>query len=198
MTALHNEAESAGILAGDELSGRIHLLTEQANARPHSMREKADRNFTGRQERLAQFAETKVKATEIISKRLGILVGECPFDDAHVTCGDGTGCGLEAKCNGSTITVAFPASAKRVKRMDISFAVFHDADVKNAVIEYRLQLLPIFVKFTAMIKRPLRSMPHVLQTWPLGLIRKLLVLSRRTLRSSSILNTRNRTWFWIR
>ncbi|WP_436714648.1 hypothetical protein U8335_16895 [Roseiconus lacunae] len=40
-------------------------------------------------------------------------------------------------------------AATRHKDMEFSFHIYHDTDVENAILEYRLQILPVFVKFVA-------------------------------------------------
>jgi hypothetical protein len=132
-----------------DLADRFIALIDNAEARVRALQKKAASEFTRRQERLAQFAATRTRGNRIINDRLGVLMSQGQFNDAQLTYSDGIGCNAGADRNGSTTTVAFPTSAARQKRMEFSFAVFHDSDVDNAVVEYRLQILPVFVQFVS-------------------------------------------------
>ena len=132
-----------------ELADRLVALIDNAEARVRALQNKAASEFKRRQERLAQFAATRTRVKRIINDRLGVLMSQSQFSDAQLTYSDGVGCAAGAKCNGSTTTVTFPTSATRQKRMEFSFDVFHDSDVENAIVEYRFQILPVFVKFVS-------------------------------------------------
>ena len=133
----------------NELADRLIALIDNAEARVRALQQKAASEFTRRQERLAQFAATRTRVNRIINDRLRVLVSQSRFNDAQFTYSDGVGCTAGEKCNPSTTTVTFPTSAARQKRMEFSFDVFHDSDVENAIVEYRLQILPVFVKFVS-------------------------------------------------
>jgi YHS domain-containing protein len=49
--------------------------------------------------------------------------------------------------HGRTRKLAVPYSDKRPAPMEFSFRVGHDGPLENAIIDYRLQILPIFIKF---------------------------------------------------
>ena len=146
---LKSEQDSEATTSKHELSDQLVNLIDQANSRIRSMRENAVTDFTERRERLALFAETKVQIIKLISNRLGVLMGQSPFSDAELTGGDGIEISVGAESNASTITVTFPVSAERTQQVEFSFDVFHDCQVDNAVVEYRLQILPVFVKFVS-------------------------------------------------
>ncbi|QDT62505.1 hypothetical protein SV7mr_50530 [Stieleria bergensis] len=147
--APNSEKAAAADQLKKELADRLIALIDNAEARVRSMQKKAATKFTRRQSRLAQFAATRTRVNRIINDRLGVLMSQSQFNDGQLTHSDGVGCTAGAKCNGSTTTVTFPTSAARQKRMEFSFDVFHDSDVDNAVVEYRLQILPVFVKFVS-------------------------------------------------
>lgn len=132
-----------------ELSDRLIALIDNAEARVRSMQKKAVTEFTRRQARLAQFDATQKRLKRIICDRLGVLTTQSIFSDAKMTYGDGIGCTAGTRSSGSTTTITLPISATRHKQMEFSFHVFHDTDVENAIVEYRLQLLPVFVSFVA-------------------------------------------------
>ena len=149
IAAPNSEKAAAANQLKKELADRLIALIDNAEARVQALQKQAASEFTRRQERLAQFAATRTRVNRIINDRLGVLMSQSQFNDAQFTYSDGVGCTAAAKRNGSTTTVTFPTSAARQKRMEFSFDVFHDSDVENAVVEYRLEILPVFVKFVS-------------------------------------------------
>jgi len=149
VAAQDSETAAAADQSKKELAARLTALIDNAETRVRSIQKKAVTEFARRQERLALFAATRTRINRIINDQLSVLTNQKQFNDARITHSDGVGCAAGAKCNGSTTTVTFPTSAARQKQIEISFDVVHDSDVDNAVVEYRLQILPVFVKFVS-------------------------------------------------
>jgi YHS domain-containing protein len=132
-----------------ELTDSFIALIDNAEDRVRMMQNKAITEFTKREQRIIRFAAIKKRLKRIISDRLGVLTSQSLFSDAQLTYSDGVGCTAGARSNASTTTITLPISASRHKQMEFSFDVFHDTDVENAGVEYRLQIVPVFVKFVA-------------------------------------------------
>lgn len=149
IAAPNSEKAAAADQLKKELADRLIALMDNAEARVRALQKKAASEFTRRQERLAQFAATRTRVNRIINDRLGVLMSQSQFNDGQLTYSDGVGCTARANCDRSTTKVTFPTSAARQKRMEFSFDVFHDSDIDYAVVEYRIQILPVFVKFVS-------------------------------------------------
>ncbi|QEF97373.1 hypothetical protein Mal15_14130 [Stieleria maiorica] len=132
-----------------DLAGRFITLIENAEDRLRLMRKKAVTEFSKHEERMIHFAATQKQIKRIIDDRLGVLTSQSIFSDATLTDGDGIGCTAGTRSSGSITTITLPISATRHKAMEFSLRVFHDTDVKTAVVEYRMQVLPVFVRFAA-------------------------------------------------
>jgi YHS domain-containing protein len=132
-----------------DLANRFSSLIENAEDRVRLMREKAVTEFSKHEERIVHFVATQKRLDRIICDRLEILTSQSIFSDAKLTYGDGIGCTVGTSLSGSTTTITLPISVTRDKKMEFSFHVFHDTDVENAIVEYRLQVLPAFVRFVA-------------------------------------------------
>jgi YHS domain-containing protein len=49
--------------------------------------------------------------------------------------------------DGRTTTLSVPISDVCSGKVDLSFRLGHDGSIKNAILDYRLEILPIFIKF---------------------------------------------------
>ena len=132
-----------------DLANRFSSLIENAEDRVRLMRKQAVTEFSKHEERIVHFAATQKRLDRIICDRLRVLSSQSNFSDAKLTYDDGIGCTAGTRLSGSTTTMTLPISATRHKEMEFSFHVFHDTDVENAIVEYRLQILPAFVRFVA-------------------------------------------------
>tara|TARA_R110002049_G_scaffold4601_5_gene32282 strand:+ start:400782 stop:401567 length:786 start_codon:yes stop_codon:yes gene_type:complete len=134
---------------GDGLAERLKILIDSAQRRVCAMRDKEDADYVKREQRLQLFAASKQQIRSLLIDRLGILTEQETFSDAIRTYDDVAMPETANRSGGDATALTWPASAHRPTRMQIAFHVFHDSNVQNTIIEYRLSLLPIFVRFNA-------------------------------------------------
>ena len=49
--------------------------------------------------------------------------------------------------HGRTTTLSVPSSDACSGKVELSFRLGHDGPIENAIMDYRLEILPIFIKF---------------------------------------------------
>ena len=134
-------------LTVEALGEHLKHQIESAQARVQADRDQADANYVCRERKLNLYDESKRQIKSLLIERLEALTHLETFSDGSRTVRDDGDEVVTGKSIGYKISVTFPASENRPKQMELSFCIFHDTDVENTVIEYQLQVLPIFVIF---------------------------------------------------
>jgi hypothetical protein len=112
-----------------------------ARQRVTSLQADAAREFDCHQQRLKRFVAVADRIQEILLPRLVAFTSVNVFQDVKQSIGHARG------YHGTTTTLTFPYSDKRPAPMEFSFHLDHDGPIENVVMDYRLQILPIFIKF---------------------------------------------------
>lgn len=130
----------------DQLVRRVSAEVQAAAARVHDLQTAAAKIFVVREQRLMDFRVVADRIDAILKPRLDAFLRVHVFNDIQQTVSTKRGPrGLGF--HGRTTTLFVPYSDRCPARVELSFHVRHDEAIENAVIEYRLEILPIFVEF---------------------------------------------------
>jgi len=131
----------------DRLVSRLDAEVSAARQRVTSLQEGAAREYECHEQLLLRFATVADRIQEILLPRLVALTTVNPFKDIKQSVRpERRGCHGRGS-HGRTTTLTVPYSDKRPAPMELSFHVDHDGAIENVVMEYRLKILPIFIKF---------------------------------------------------
>ena len=142
-----SEFAPAATSSVENLVQRLSVEVDAASERVHTLQTKASQVFLGQQQRLKRFVAVADRIHAILVPRLEALTNVNVFKDITQSVS------LESRgpegrgFHGRTTKLTVPYSDKRPAPMEFSFRVGHDGPLENAVIDYRLQILPIFIKF---------------------------------------------------
>jgi len=126
------------------VDGLIKRLDEEVSAarqRVTSLQADAAAEFDCHQQRLMRFDKVADLVQEILLSRLVAFTSVNVFRDVKQNVVHAQG------CHGRMTTLTVPYSDKRPAPMEFSFHLDHDGPIENVVMDYRLQILPIFIKF---------------------------------------------------
>ena len=125
------------------LSGEVNAARERLN----SLQTEATQVFHGREERFRRFVALADRIRAIFEPRIDALAAVNEFKDIKKSTSlerqGPEGLGLHEE----TTTLAIPYSEESPAKVVLSFRVTHDVAIENAVIEYGLEILPVYIKF---------------------------------------------------
>ncbi len=131
----------------DQLVQRLSAEVDAAEERVRSLQIEAAKIFVGQEQRMMRFAAAADRIHAILLPRLEAFTNVKVFQDIKKGVTEELR-GPEGRgFHGRTTTLTAPYCNKRPAPMEFSFRVGHDGPMINAVIDYRLQILPIFVEF---------------------------------------------------
>lgn len=147
------QLETAGQVASlrmssvDALVERLGAEVSAARERVRSLQTKAAQAFAGQEERFMRFVTMADRVHAILLPRLEALTKVDVFKDIkQIVSLEGQGLDVRG-VHGRTTTLAVPFSDACPAKVQLSFRLGHDGPVENAIMDYRLEILPIFFKF---------------------------------------------------
>lgn len=133
----------------DQLVQRLSDEIEAARERLHSLQTEATQVFHDQEKRFKRFVALADRIRAIFQPRIEALKEVNVFKDIKKSMGlerqGPEGRGLHEE----TITLSVPYSEECPAKVVLSFRVGHDGPIENAIIEYGLEILPIFLKFAS-------------------------------------------------
>ncbi|MEN6498101.1 MAG: hypothetical protein ABFD16_27700 [Thermoguttaceae bacterium] len=131
----------------DQLVRRLSDEITAARERVHSLQTEATQVFHDQEERFKRFVALADRIRAIFQPRIEALTELTVFKDIKQTMGlerqGPEGRGLHEE----TITLSVPYSEVCPAKVVLSFRVGHDGEIENAIIEYGLEIIPIYIKF---------------------------------------------------
>lgn len=131
----------------DQLVARLSEEMDAAKDRLHSLQAEATQVFHDREQRFKCFVALADRIRAIFQPRIEALTKVSIFKDIQKSVSverqGPEGRGLQAE----TIALAVPYSEECPAKVLLTFRVGHDATIENAVIDYGLEILPIYIKF---------------------------------------------------
>lgn len=131
----------------DALVERLGAEVAAARERVQSLQTKAAETFAGQEERFMSFVTVADRIHAILLPRLEAFTKVDVFKDIkQIVSLEGQGLDVRG-FHGRTTTLSVPFSDACPAKVQLSFRLGHDGPVENAIMDYRLEILPIFFKF---------------------------------------------------
>lgn len=131
----------------DRLIQRLADEIDAARERVRSLQTEATQVFHDQEQRFKRFVALADRIRAIFQPRIDALTEVTVFKHVKKSLGlerqGPEGRGLHEE----TITLSVPYSAECPAKVVLSFRVGHDGGIENAVIEYGLEIVPIYIKF---------------------------------------------------
>jgi len=133
--------------SADSFVERLSTEVSTASERVRLLQTNAAQAFAGQEERFMRFVAVADRIHSILLPRLDALTNVDVFKDIKQIVGQ-EGEGIDVRgFHGRTTTLSIPFSADCPAKVQLSFRLGHDGPVENAIMDYRLEILPIFFKF---------------------------------------------------
>ena len=136
--------------ANSSVAGLVtRLAAEVASAagRIHELQAEAAKEFLGQEQRSMLFVPLANRIQEILQRRLDAFMNVDVFKDikqsVSLECQGADGRGF----HGRMTKLVVPYSDGCPATVDLSFHLGHDGPVENAFLDYKLDIVPIFIKF---------------------------------------------------
>lgn len=130
-----------------DLEARIDKEFSAVSQKVKDFQAEALEQHKGRQERYKTFLGVLERVREIAKPRIEALIKRFPKVTATP----------KSQAKGREVSLSFQTDLAMVR---LKFAASHDTDIHNLLLEYRLEILPIFIKFE----------PHSLLEMPIDAI----------------------------
>jgi YHS domain-containing protein len=127
----------------ERLSAEVAAATE----RIHSLQTAAAKLFLGQEQRFLRFVALTERIHAILQPRIEEFMKLKVFKDIKQNVSlelrgpEGRG------FHGRTTTLCVPSCDECSGKVELSFRLGHDGPIENAIMKYRLEILPIFIKF---------------------------------------------------
>ena len=131
----------------DPLVQRLSVEVATATERIHSLQTEAGKVFVEQEQRFLQFMAVTDSIHAILQPRLETFMQLNVFKDVTQCVRLERRSGVGRGFHGRTTMLSVPASDVCSGKVDLSFRLGHDGSIKNAILDYRLEILPIFIKF---------------------------------------------------
>ena len=131
----------------DQLVQRLSAEVAAATERVHVLQTEAAKAFVGQEQRFTRFVALTDRIHAILQPRIEAFTKVNVFKDIEPNVSlelrgpEGRG------FHGRTTTLSVPSSDACSGKVELSFHLGHDGPIENAIIDYRLEILPIFIKF---------------------------------------------------
>ena len=146
-TETANQLASSETSSVEQLTKRLAAEVAAATERIHSLQNEAAKVFLGQEERFMHFVALAQRIHAILQPRIEAFTEVNVFKDIQQSVSLGLR-GPEARgFHERTTTLAVPSSDACSGKVELSFRVGHDGSIENAIIDYHLEILPIFIKF---------------------------------------------------
>ena len=122
----------------EQFSTRIEQELSAAKKRQTEMNTEAGKSYLAQQKRYELFKQIRQKfAAEFAKPRLEKLATLFPKMQGTP----------ESRPDGDTVSLKFPKTAECPATVTLRLSLAHDGDIRNVVLTYDLEILPVFLKF---------------------------------------------------
>ena len=130
-----------------QLTDRLAAEVAAATERIHSLQTEAAKVFLRQEQRFMHFVALTQRIHAILQPRIEAFTKVNVFKDIQQSVSLELR-GPEARgFHERKTTLAVPSSEACSGKVELSFCVGHDGSIENAIIDYHLEILPIFIKF---------------------------------------------------
>jgi YHS domain-containing protein len=131
----------------DQLVERLSAEVTAAKERIHVLQTEAAKVFLGQEQRFMRFIALAERIHAILQPRIEEFVKLNVFKDITQKVSLELRGPEERGFHGRTTTLCVPSSDACSGKVELSFRLGHDGPIENAILDYRLEILPIFIKF---------------------------------------------------
>ena len=131
----------------DQLVQRLSAEVAAATERIHVLQTEAAKAFVGQEQRFMRFVALAERIHAILQPRIEAFTKVNVFKDIEPNVSLELRGPEERGFHGRTTTLSVPSSDACSGKVELSFRLGHDGPIENAIMDYRLEILPIFIKF---------------------------------------------------
>ena len=131
----------------DQLVERLSAEVAAATERIHVLQTEAAKVFLGQEQRFMRFVALAERIHAILQPRIEAFTEVNVFKDIEQNVSLELRGPEERGFHGRTTTLSVPSSDACSGKVELSFRLGHDGPIENAILDYRLEILPIFIKF---------------------------------------------------
>ncbi|MBN1912256.1 MAG: hypothetical protein JW818_21225 [Pirellulales bacterium] len=131
----------------DALVKRLAAEAAAATERIHLLQAEAAKAFIGQEERFRRFVALTERIHAILRPRLEAFRKLNVFKDIVQSVSLELRGPEERGFHGRTTTLLVPFSDACPAKVELSFRLGHDGSIENALMDYHLEILPIFIKY---------------------------------------------------
>jgi YHS domain-containing protein len=131
----------------DQLVQRLSAEVAAATERIHVLQTDAAKAFIGQEQRFMHFIALAERIHAIMQPRIEAFTKVNVFKNIKQKVSLELRGPEERGFHGRTTTLSVPTSDACPGKVELSFRLGHDGPIENAIIDYRLEILPIFIKF---------------------------------------------------
>ena len=126
---------------------RLAAEATAATERIRSLQTEAAKAFLGQEQRFMRFVALTERIHAILQPRIETFTKLNVFKDIEQTVSLELRGPEERGFHGRTTTLSVPSSDACSGKVELSFRLGHDGPIENAILDYHLEILPIFIKF---------------------------------------------------
>ena len=131
----------------DQFVQRLSAEVDATTERIHTLQTEAAKVFLDQEQRFMRFVALTERIHLILRPRIEAFTKVNVFQDIKQKVSlelrgpEGRG------FHGRTTTLSVPSSDACSGKVELSFRLGHDGPIENAIMDYRLEILPVFIKF---------------------------------------------------
>lgn len=131
----------------DQLVQRLSAEVAAATERVRVLQAEAAKVFIGQEQRFTHFVALAERIHAILQPRIEAFTEVNVFKDIKQNVTLELRGPEERGFHGRTTLLSVPSSDACSGKVELSFRLGHDGPIENAIMDYRLEILPIFIKF---------------------------------------------------
>jgi len=144
-TAGQNDA--SGSSSPDKLILRLAAEVAAVTERIRSLQTEAASAFRSQEQRFMRFVALTKRIDGILQPHIDAFTNVNVFKNIKQKVSLELRGPKERGFHGRTTTLSVPSSDACSAKVELSFHLGHDGPIENAIIDYRLEIIPIFIKF---------------------------------------------------
>src|SRR3990172_4588030 len=131
----------------DQLVQRLSAEAAAATERVRVLQTEAAKAFIGQEQRFMRFVALADRIHAILQPRIEAFTKLNVFKDIEQSVSLELRGPEERGFHGRTTLLSVPSSGAVSGKVALSFRLGHDGPIENAIMDYRLEIVPIFIKF---------------------------------------------------
>jgi YHS domain-containing protein len=139
--------DTSNCSSADKLTQRLAVEVATATKRIYALQTEAARVFLSQEQRFIRFVALAKRIDVILRTRIETFTNVSVFKNTSQNVSLELR-GLEERgFHGKTTTLSVPSSDACSAKVELSFHLSHDGPIENAIIDFRLAIIPVFIKF---------------------------------------------------